>query len=282
MKLNSLMREIKSIIHSILFKARDSYTLNYVIALHLYKHLPRLFSSITLPGSIRLYINDHATLSINVPDMYERKEYFLYKDFIPSKGWIVADIGAYIGLFSLYASKNVSNDGLIISFEPNPLSYYWLVNNIKLNKTKNTIALPLALGNTLNEMHLYVAKENIGASSFIMDHITQNPAGKYTIAAEFIVPMITFDYFLKNSEKLIGRDIKILDLVKIDVEGYELKVLEGAKNALKQQIVKRFVIEVHKDQVSTEEIISYLKNYGFHIAGINSDRIKDIVYAKLK
>jgi FkbM family methyltransferase len=275
------MKEIKSIIRSVLLKARGSYTLNYVIALHLYKYLPQLFPSITLPNGIRLYINDYATLSINVPDMYERKEYFLYKDLIPSKGWIVADIGAYIGLFSLYASKNVSNNGLIISFEPNPLAYYWLVNNIKLNRAKNIIASPLALGNTLNEMHLYVAKENIGASSLIIDHITQNPAGRYTIAAEFAVPMITFDYFLKNSEKLIGRDIKVLDLVKIDVEGYELKVLEGSKNALKQRIVKRFVIEVHKDQVSTKEIIGYLKNYSFHIAGINSGRIKDIVYAKL-
>jgi len=282
MNLSSLMMKIKFIIRSILLKARGSYTLNYIIALHLYKYLPQLFPSITLPNNIRLYINDYATLSINIPDMYERREYFLYKDFIPDKGWIVADIGAYVGLFSLYTSKAVSNSGLVISFEPNPLAYCWLLNNIRLNMANNIVTLPFALGNIVNRMQLYVAKENIGASSFIMNHIIQNPAGKYTIAAEFVVPMITFDYFMENSKQLIGRYIKNLDLVKIDVEGYELKVLEGAKNALKQRIIKRFIIEVHKDQILTEEIIQYLKNYGFHVVGVNTGEIKDIVYAKLK
>jgi len=62
-----------------------------------------------------------------------------------------------------------------------------------------------------------------------MNHIIQNPAGKYIIAAEFVVSIIIFDYFMENSKQLIGRYIKNLDLVKIDVEGYELKVLEGAK-----------------------------------------------------
>jgi hypothetical protein len=53
--------------------------------------------------------------------------------------------------------------------------------------------------------------------------------------------------------------------VKIDVEGYELKVLEGAENALKRRIIKRFVIEVHKDQISTEEVARYLEKYDFQI-----------------
>jgi FkbM family methyltransferase len=214
--------------------------------------------------------------------MYERREYFLYKDFIPAKGWIIADIGAYVGIFSLYASKAVSENGFIISFEPNPLAYYWLINNIRLNGARNIVTLPYALGNTTNRMQLYVAKENIEASSFLCNHVSQNPAGKYTIAAKFSVPVITFYDFLKNIEQFTGRRVENFDLVKIDVEGYELKVLEGAENALKRRIIKRFVIEVHKDQISTEEVARYLEKYDFQIVGVKASGIKDILYAKIK
>gem|GEM_PF-5881385 len=42
-----------------------------------------------------------------------------------------------------------------------------------------------------------------------MNHIIQNPAGKYIIAAEFVVSIIIFDYFMENSKQLIGRYSKI-------------------------------------------------------------------------
>jgi len=58
----------------------------------------------------------------------------------------------------------VSNNGLAISFEPNHLAYYWLLNNIRLNIANNIVTLSFTLGDTVNKMQLYVAKENIGAS----------------------------------------------------------------------------------------------------------------------
>ncbi|MBU5574844.1 MAG: FkbM family methyltransferase [Candidatus Aenigmarchaeota archaeon] len=61
--------------------------------------------------------------------------YFLYNDI--KKGDIVIDAGAYIGLFTLYASKKVGKNGLVIAYEPDPENYKNLLENIKLNKCKN-------------------------------------------------------------------------------------------------------------------------------------------------
>lgn len=271
---------MKRFIRSFMLWIKGIYSLNYVLAYALYRYLPKIFRSVVLPGNIRIYVNDEATLSINVPDMYERKEYFLCKEFVPRRGWIVMDIGAYVGVFSLYASRAVGGEGLILSFEPNPLAYYWLVNNIRLNKANNVIALPLALGDVHGKMQLYVAKENIEASSLIAEHVLQNPAGKYTVLKKFYVPITTLDRFLEEIKQYISKPVRNLDLVKIDVEGYELKVLKGAEKTLKDGLIKRLIIEAHVDQVSTEAIIDYLKRYKFHIVRIKHfGKVKDIIYA---
>jgi hypothetical protein len=73
-----------------------------------------------------------------------------------------------------------------------------------------------------------------------------------------------------------------VDLAKIDVEGYEMNVLRGAKRALERGLIKRFIIEVHKDQVSTEDVIKYLSSYGYKVDTIASfGNVKDILYMKL-
>jgi hypothetical protein len=88
--------------------------------------------AIKLPNDVKIYINDEATIHINIPDHYIRKEYLRHSDYIPCKGWIVFDIGAYVGIYTLYAAKRVGLDGLVASFEPNPLAFRWLLNNIAI------------------------------------------------------------------------------------------------------------------------------------------------------
>jgi FkbM family methyltransferase len=61
----------------------------------------------------------------------------------PKEGWIVLDAGAYIGLYSLRASRLVGPEEFIVAFEPNPYAFYWLESNLKLNGVKNVKALPM-------------------------------------------------------------------------------------------------------------------------------------------
>jgi len=240
-------------------------------------------AAIELPDNIKIYINDEATIGINIPDQYIRKEYLRHPDYIPQKSWVVFDIGAYIGIYTLYAAKRVGLDGFVVSFEPNPLAFRWLLNNTALNDVRNVKALPFALGDRNGKVVLYVAVENIGASSLIANHITHNPSGRYTIVNTFTVLMTKLDYVIEKSNQVIGKAVTHIDLVKIDVEGYEMYVLRGAEKSLGRGILERFVIEVHKDQVSTESLVEYLKGFGYGIDKvIGFNHVKDVVYLKLR
>ncbi|MGC8543622.1 MAG: FkbM family methyltransferase [Vulcanisaeta sp.] len=238
--------------------------------------------AVKLPDGFRIYVNDEATLSINVVDHYVRREYMWHDNYIPRRGWIVVDAGAYVGIYTLWASKLVGDSGFVIAFEPNPLAYAWLIRNIEVNNARNIRALPYALGDETTYATLHIAKENIEASSLIPNHITNNPSGNYTIINAFKVPVITLDFIISRSGLFIGRGIDRIDLVKIDVEGYEMRVLMGSEKLLGRGLIERFVIEVHKDQVRTIDVINYLSDYGYRPVGVKHfDHVKDVAYIRL-
>jgi len=197
---------------------------------------------------------------------------------VPRDGWVVFDVGAYVGIYSLWASRLVG-DGFVVAFEPNPIAFRWLISNIELNNVTNIKALPYALGDKITKQKLYVAGENEEASSLIMNHIIDNPSGGYPIVGEFVVPVVTLDYVIDKSTEIFGKPIRRIDLVKVDVEGYEMKVLRGAGKALYKGLIDKFVIEVHLDQVNTKDLLKYLVDYGYAMDKVvRFGNVKDIVY----
>lgn len=227
---------------------------------------------IKLYNNIKIFTVHAATIFINLIDMYVKQEYFAHRDFIPRSGWTVVDVGAYIGLYTIFASYSVGAKGQVISFEPNPLAYYWLKQNIELNRLRNVEVYPVALGSNCGHTTLNIAlDENMESSSIISSHV------EGTIIKEVKVPILTFDKFVKL------RGINKVDLMKIDVEGYELEVLKGCEKVLSNSIIKRLVIEVHRDVIPLQFIISFLKSYRYKIVKIyNVTGNKSIVYAKVQ
>jgi FkbM family methyltransferase len=239
--------------------------------------------AIKLPNDIKIFINDEATVYVNIPDCYLRREYMRHPDHVPAKGWTVLDIGAHVGIYTLWAARRVGDEGLVVAFEPNPLAFRWLVNNIELNKVRNVKAVPYALGDEICRSVLYVAGENIGASSLIKNHLTNNPSGKYPIIGSFSIQVLTLDYIIDRSITIVGRSLGHIDLAKIDVEGYEMRVLRGAEKTLDKDLIERFIIEVHTDQVNTKELIKTLTRYDYALDKvIRFNNIKDIVYMRRK
>jgi FkbM family methyltransferase len=163
-------------------------------------------TKIKLPGGIEIFINDRATLHINIPDHYLREEYMKHPDYVPCEGWVVLDIDAYVGIYTLWAAKKVGDEGFVIAFEPNPLAFRWLTNNIELNALRNVKALPYALGDKVMKSILHVADKNIGASSLIRDHVINNPSGKYSIINEFNVQVLTLDYVIERATTIVRED----------------------------------------------------------------------------
>jgi len=223
-----------------------------------------------------IYINDVATCIINIPDQYIRKEYELHPAYVPSKGWIVLDIGAYVGLFSMRASRLVGDSGRIVAFEPNPLAWQWLKRHIFINKLGNVEALPIALGSYDGVTEFYIlAKGNIGASSIIREHVIKQAGalGRFIVVK---VPVFRLDSI---AEKL---RLNYVDLMKIDVEGAELDVLKGSKGIIERGRVERIIVEAHIDVINERDVKNFLIENNFKIdKSVRFDNIKTMYYARL-
>ncbi|HEY9003247.1 MAG TPA: FkbM family methyltransferase [Mucilaginibacter sp.] len=149
-------------------------------------------------------------------------------------GDVALDIGGNIGLQSIRMSRSVGEQGKVFAFEPLVHLQEKLSRNIKLNKADNVKLFPYALSNAESEADFHISKGNWNQGTF---NISSNQPG--TEVQHVII---------KVADEI--PDIKALnrlDLVKIDVEGFEYQVLLG----LKQTIGK------HKPRI----IFEYDKNY---------------------
>jgi hypothetical protein len=86
---------------------------------------------------------------------------------------------------------------------------------------------------------------------------------------EDIIPKIPY---LKN---------RSMELVKIDVEGVELKVLRGSVKLLEKAAIERLITEIHIDVVDESDVISFLKGYSYRVDVLASfGNVKKMLYAR--
>jgi FkbM family methyltransferase len=128
---------------------------------------------------------------------------------------LFVDIGANIGYFSALLARLAGPQGRVIAFEPEPANQSMLRQNLALNQLANVRLEPVALGaeNGSAVLHRYKAS-NRGRHSLVA------AAGADSIE----VPVRRLDDLLPGDERI--------DLMKIDVEGYEPYALAGAERAL--------------------------------------------------
>jgi FkbM family methyltransferase len=138
-----------------------------------------------------------------------------------AKDAVAFDIGANIGLTTTILSK-FAPQGRIYSFEPNPEAMAYLQRLVSENGLNNVTALPLAISSQAGEI-AFLENFVSASASHIADagSLTGSRDGKKTV-----VSAVTIDAFV--AEQGLGR----LDLIKVDVEGFEMAVLEGAPETL--------------------------------------------------
>jgi FkbM family methyltransferase len=167
------------------------------------------------------------------------------------KGYDFIDIGANIGLHSLTAATS-NKDIEIYSFEPEPNNYQQLVENIVLNKYFNIRPFKIGLGNFSVNKSLNINEGwNKGRHSLKINF--EGSQKKINI------PLSTLDGFKDNIT------VKNL-IVKIDVEGYENEVIEGAKLVFNQTENIILIIELLEENnglLTCKEIINKLRENNF-------------------
>ena len=146
-------------------------------------------------------------------------KYFMHK---LNKNMTVVDIGANIGYYALLEARTCKK---VYAIEPAPNNYQSLIENIKLNNYQNIETSMIAIGDKEGDIQFKLSKTPN------WHKIAVNGNGDIT------VPITTLDKFLKG---------KKVDIIRMDVEGYEANILEGMGDIMKNNHLLMF-IETHND-----------------------------------
>jgi len=166
---------------------------------------------------------------------------------------IFVDIGANIGTHSLKAAFVVGPSGKIISFEPHPRTFYYLNKNIRLNAFDNIETHNCALGDKSGHLNF---------SNDIADD--QN----------CIVSSEDIKVEVKKLEDAVSP--RKIDLIKIDVEGYELFVLRGGIRLLKHTDCVMFEsseTSFNKYGYATKDILKFFHENGFAVFRLDFNKL---------
>lgn len=192
-------------------------------------------------------LNSDVTKRLFLDNEFESNEINYCLEYIIDDS-VVLDIGANIGLHTVYFAQKAKN-GIVFAFEPSKSTFRFLVNNTcGLN---NVITLNFAVSDKTHMTKFYVSDDD--AYSSLKD--TQ----RKKIAAIENVMVYDLNTFF------IPVNIKKLDFVKIDVEGFEFEVLKGMDKLITYYKPTLFV-EIYKgtnSNDSPEETIEFIVNKGY-------------------
>ncbi|MFH1503085.1 MAG: FkbM family methyltransferase [Candidatus Diapherotrites archaeon] len=237
-----------------------------VIAYKLTKH-PK---AITFPEMvIRLYnvkliarknTQDSAILST----LYERG---LTKYLLNKKPSFFVDVGSHIGRFSILLAKNGSN---VLAIEPSSSNYKQLYKNILFNNLNNIEILNMGCSNREGIGKLAMTKGYTGNNTFL------ERKGKNIEKVK-----------LRKLDNLINKKMDNKDIIKIDVEGFEIRVLKGMEKILKTQspiIITEILCDKDK-----KEINDFLNKFNYYNTKILDERnfvfekvMEKTIFLKLK
>lgn len=189
----------------------------------------------------------------------ERPHQVIFRSFI-QPGDTVIDIGANWGLHTLYMSRLVGNDGLVLSVEPFPAACADLKWHLEANKCRNVRILPVALGDGNGRA------EFLPGASASTGSLTSVRSESEMSARSFPITMRTLDSLV---EELDGR--RRISLVKVDVEGAESKVLIGARKTLRM-LRPRFVIDLHTPEQDVNVAALLIEN-GYELSRVTGPPI---------
>ena len=190
--------------------------------------------------------------------IYERRVQEQLKNII-KKGDVVFDIGAHVGFYTLFASRFVGPHGRVFSFEPNPQNIYYLNRHIEINKCKNVAVIEAAVSEHTGIEQFHKAENDAMGSLHPLD---PKPVASIKVSA------VSLDRELEQGK------IYPPQVMKIDVEGEEYRVLGGACGILKNYAPK-IILSLHgKD--SARKCIKFLKILDYEIFSLSGVPLQNI------
>jgi FkbM family methyltransferase len=162
---------------------------------------------------------------------YDRAEIRFIRQSL-KRGQVAVDIGCHKGAYTYWMRRRVGPSGAVYAFEPQPKQVVYLREAFSVMGYDNVELVPMAVSHTCGQLPLYIPAVSTQFAS--LERISESTPGRTRVATQtelgdaptVLVDVTTLDAFFS-----LGRQPP--HLIKIDVEGHELSVLEGGNRTLK-------------------------------------------------
>lgn len=173
-------------------------------------------------------------------------------------GMTVFDIGANIGYYTVLMARRVGPAGMVHSFEINETVIQLLEGNIRCANVRNVKVVKRAVTKTTGTREFFVPRAGDEAEGSL------SKSNRYEAANVVTVPSVSLDDYVEENK------IKKVGLIKIDVEGAEYEVFEGAKNLLLSNAKPVIMFEALDTAcmnfgINWLDVIEKLKSFGYRI-----------------
>lgn len=169
---------------------------------------------------------------------------------------IFFDIGANIGIYSLYAATKHSCK--TFGFEPYHKNYYRFLENISLNNVQN-ICFPFFCGlySETKVETFYVSDDRISSSGHQVGTDIDEHGNRFQVLQKYPLFIYTLDDFIKTF------NIPFPNHIKIDVDGVEDEIIKGMEKILTSPVLKSVSIELNNNDGDRKEVKNLFLNFGF-------------------
>lgn len=158
------------------------------------------------------------------------------------------DVGANIGLYSLYAASKCV---LVLAFEPNPYNYSRFMDNILLNDFDNLVPHHMAVGCDNSNVRIYIPDNTVGATGTQIESPIDEHDEEFKPKAVMTVGCVALE------------DLQGVNHIKIDVDGHEQDVVRGMATGMYRKDLKSILIECNSDKINIDGFKEYMNNFGF-------------------
>lgn len=185
---------------------------------------------------------DHGiSRELSVYQMHEPLATQLVKQLL-KPGMNVVDIGGNLGYYPLLEAQMVGDAGRVIAIEPVAANFAQLSKNVEANGYRNILLHNVAIGASNGTAPMYLSKKSNWHSLHPVPWETR----------EITVRVSTLDALLAQHNLLS------VDLIRMDLEGYEVEVIQGMAETIKNYS-PRLLVELHPHVVGAEAIVGYLR-----------------------
>lgn len=185
----------------------------------------------------------------------ERETFAIFSKIL-KKGDCVIEVGGHIGYLAMYFSHAIGDSGRLFVFEPGENNLPYTKKN--LSQLTNTCLIEKAASNSNGRLHFYLEDLTGQNNSLVQDYQAfkdnvENSVGKHSYR-EVEIEAVTLDTFVRE------RDLSV-QFIKIDVEGAEKMVLDGARQLISDQR-PCLMVEVTKDNA---EVFDFFNDLGYQV-----------------